>query len=236
MKVISLIVFPFFLISCVTGRGTLTVDGIIYRTGFYRDLSPEYKLPYIGDPYKAKGLHFVSRVNHEQFDLLYGVVYGPAWGDDHRILYINESQWEIARIYYANSDNFVYYCKIHGKSSSRHPFHATVTDIVPSKFDELRDFAEKIDYAEGTNYFGLKKRVETRRLKIFEPWNTLLQYDFLKESRDGIFGSGMIGFCIIEGKLLYKLDYDRDEHEMVVVDVPDELGQYFIELLAQFSL
>jgi hypothetical protein len=37
MKVISLIVFTFLLISCGTVSGTLKIDGIIYRTGFYRE-------------------------------------------------------------------------------------------------------------------------------------------------------------------------------------------------------
>jgi hypothetical protein len=231
MKVISLIVSTFLLMSCVTGRYKITVDGIIYQTGFYGDVSLRPDLPYIGDPYKVEGFDFLRRVNHEQFDLLYGYDGGPAWGDGFRILYINESQWETAQNYYANSDNFIYYCNISGRSRSLHPFRATVTNIVPSKYDELRAFAMKSRrHSSGSN-----AGVKTRRLKILDPADTLFQYDFYKDSRDGIFFSGMHGFHIIEGKLLLSLDYDYDSYEMVVVDVPDELGQYFIELLAQFS-
>jgi hypothetical protein len=240
MKVISLIVFTFLLISCATWPVTVTVDGTIYRTGFYREVSPtpsyyltpRYDLTYIGDQYKVKGLDSLRRVNHEQFDLLYGYDGGPAWSGGIEILYINESQWKIAQSYYANSDNFVYYCDIFRENGKKQRKIATVTNIIPSKFDELMTFAGKIEYAEYTHYFGLNKRVETRRLEIFDLENTF-EYVFYKNSCDGIFSTRAKRFRLFEGKLLFQF-YDFYLIP-VVVDISDELGRYFIELLVQFS-
>ena len=235
MKAISLLFFTFFLISC--GIETKTINGVIYRSDFYNssEISPRLNLTYIGDPYTVKGFDFFSRVSHEQFDLLYGYNGGPAWGDGFRMLYINECQWKIAQSYYANSDNFVYSCDIYGSGSSLHPFRATVTDIVPSNFDKLMTFAKKNELTGIANYQDLNKSIKIRRFIILEPWNTLLQYTFHKESRDGIFDSHRYSFYIIEKKLLFRLNYDNDNHEMIVVDVPNDVGQYFVELLAQFS-
>ena len=227
LKVISLIFFTFLLISCKI----ITVDGVNYRTGFYsKEILPRRDLTYIGDQYKVKGFDFLSHINHAQFDLLYGVDYGPAWGDGLRILYINESQWKIARDYYANSDNFLYYCDI---SRGNGKTYTTFTDIEPLKFDELMTFAEKSEFAEKTNYFGLNKKGKTRKVESLNLENTI-RYTFYKESRDGIFTSYRYRFHLFEGKLLFEFaDFNVIP---IVVDVPDELGKYFVELLSQFSL
>jgi len=199
------------------------IEGVPYRNGFYGDLWP-VNIIYTGESYKI-GKNEFYRVKGEQFDLVHSNI-----GSSAGILFCKKEQWENARTYYANSENFLYYCLVGNKHNYNNYVVTTLTDIDPSKFDDLLTFANKNYY----NPFSSNKGIKTRRLPIPDR-NVSKELTFYKESRDGIFQSDRSHiFLIVDGKLLlvFQYDYGHGKYkELVAVDVPDELGQYFIEII-----
>lgn len=100
-----------------------------------------------------------------------------------------------------------------------------------------------MDFAAANSYdpFDTKKSesAETIRLPIPDSGKAP-RLVFYKESKDGYFTSDKsYQFHIAGGNLLLVCYYDYghgEYEELVAVEVPDELGQYFIELLAQYVL
>lgn len=237
MKKMVLIIFCMFfapiLIACnitnILVPETITIDGITYRSGFYGDLWPE-NLTYIGDSYK-KGNNEFYHVDCEQFDWVHSDVGSTANG----VLYCAESQWEQASEYYKDSNNFTYYCSIGTENIAYDPVIITIPNIDPTKFDELLLFAKKNSY----NPFGANSDVKTCRLPIPDREKSP-QFIFYSESKDGFFTSFKGDkFFIVDGKLLllYYYDYGHGKYEeMVAVEVPDELGEYFIEFMEELTL
>lgn len=207
---------------------TVTIDGETYRNGFYGDLWPD-NITFEGDSIK-EGINEFRHVNCEKFDWVHSQIGSTTAG----ILYCAESQWEQASEYYADSDNFVYYCSIGAKYVDRDPVIATIPNIDSKKFDALMAFAEENSY----NPFGSNEDVKTLRLPIPDS-DKSPKLVFYKESIDGFFTSYKgYTFHEVDGKLLllFFYDYGHGEYEeMVGVDVTDELGQYFIELLEQLK-
>lgn len=207
---------------------TVEIDGKTYRNGFYGDLWPE-NLTYKGDSYKDGNNEFYHVVC-EQFDWVHSSIGSTTNG----VLYCAEGEWEKACEYYSNSDNFTYYCRIGAQYESSGPVLVTIPNIDSTKFDELLAFADKNSY----NPFGSNKDVKTRRLPIPDE-NESPELVFYKESKDGFFTSFQGNeFLVIDGKLLllFYYDYGHGEYEeLVAVEVPDELGKYFIKLIAQLT-
>ncbi len=236
MKKIVLIIFCIFFtpilmacnISNILVPKTITIDGITYRNGFYGDLWPE-NLTYKGDSYK-KGNKEFYHVDCEQFDW----VHSDGGGTANGVLYCAESQWEQANEYYKDSNNFTYFCSIGAEYIDRDPVIITVPNIDPTKFDELLSFAKKNSY----DPFGANSDVKTFRLPIPDREESP-QFIFYSESKDGFFTSFKGDkFFVVDGKLLllYYYDYGHGKYEeMVAVEVPDELGKYFIEFIGQLT-
>lgn len=227
--VISITFFTFALTTCnfnIFVPKKVTIDGTTYRNGFYGNLWP-INITFKGDSIKVGNNEF-HHINCEKFDWVHSAIGGTTSG----ILYCAEDQWKEALEYYTDSDNFVYYCQIGAKYVDRDPIITTFPNIDSKKFDALSAFAEKNSY----NPFGSNKGIKTHRLTIPDR-NKSPKLIFYKESKDGFFTSfkGNL-FHIIDGKLLLVFYYTYGHgkyEELVVVDVPDELGQYFIKLLEQ---
>lgn len=188
----------------------VTIDGTTYINGFYGDLWFN-KIVFKGDSTKVGIIEF-RHVKCKKFD----------WVGTNGMLYCSESQWEKARKYYADCNNFVYYC-------SSDSVITTIPNMNSQKFDALMAFAGNNSY----NPFSSNKGIKIRRLPL--PDNDKSpQLIFYKESKDGFFTSYKgYKFHVIDGKLLLLFFYDgRGKHEeLVAVDVPKKLGQYFIKLL-----
>jgi hypothetical protein len=202
----------------------VTIDGTTYRNGFYGELWPN-NFTLKSDVIKV-GINEFHRVDCEKFDWVHSYIGSKSEG----IIYCAEDQWEQVSEFYSSNDNFVYYCRIGAEYVDRDPIIVTIPDIDPSKFDELMGFADKNCY----NPFGSNADVKTRRLPIPDR-DKSPKLIFYKESKDGFFASyqGYI-FHALDGKLLLLFYYDYGHgkyEEMVAVDVPDDLGQYFINLL-----
>lgn len=206
----------------------VTIEGTTYRNGFYGDLWSE-NLIYKGDSYKVGNNEF-HRVECEKFDWVHSDIGSTTSG----VLYCAESQWEQAYEYYHDSDNFTYYCRIGAQYEDRDPVLVTISDMDTTKFEELMSFADKNSY----NPFGSNKGVETRRLPIPDR-DEAPELIFYKVSKDGFFTSYQGDeFFVIDGKLLllFYYDYGHGQYEeLVAVEVPDEIGKYFIELVEQFN-
>jgi hypothetical protein len=233
MKKAVLVAICVLFISALTACGfnlfvpkTVTIENVTYRNGFYGDLWPE-NLTYVGDSYEV-GANEFRRVDCEQFDWVHSAIGDTSNG----VLYCAEDQWEQARAYYADSDTFVYYCKIGAQYVDRDPTITVVSDMDPQQFDALMAFADTNSY----NPFGSNEDVKTRRLPI-PSRDESPAFVFYRESNDGFFTSFKGNtFHVIDGRLflVFYYDYGFGEYEeLVAVDVPDEVGQYFIKLLGQ---
>lgn len=200
----------------------VTIDGTTYRNGFYDDLWP-FNI-YFEEAYIKVGDNEFRHVDSEKYDLLYSGNGFTSAG----IFYCEESQWEEAYDYYNDGENYRYYCHIGGNYSKLAP--TIIDNIDTEKFDELMSFADQKAYEP----FGVKEDVETIRLP--EPDNEESpKLVFYKVSKDGYFESdkGNV-FHVVNGKLLLVFYYDGNHgeyDELVAVEVPDDIGAYFVELV-----
>ena len=110
------------------------------------------------------------------------------------------------------------------------PIIITISDIDQKKFVDLMVFADENSY----NPFNSKNNVITQRLPIPDK-DESPQLVFYRKSKDGFFTSSEANkFHVINDKLwlVFFYDYNHENNEeLVAVTVPNELGQYFIELL-----
>ena len=207
---------------------TVEFDGVTYRTGFYDgDLWPE-NIEHKGEPYKI-GHNTYQRVDNDKYDWVHTVT-----GDfDNKTLYCVESQWENARVFYEDSANFTYYCKIGANYIDRDPIVVTIPDIDPVKFNELMVFAEKNCY----DPFGSNKGKQIIRLPIPDR-DESPELVFYRESNDGFFRSFTHHFFVVGDNflLLYFYDYGHGEYEeLAAVEIPGGLGEYFLKLYAKIT-
>jgi hypothetical protein len=222
------LIFLLFLYSVLSACNnnsipkTVTIENVAYRSGFYGDLYPKNFI-YTDDYYKV-GINKFRRVNCDRFDLIEFANDGSVYD----ILYCAESQWKQAYTYYENRDNFVYYCMIGEPNIYIEPVIITIPNMDHEKFDALMVFANQNIY----NPFGSNKNKKIRRLPLPDREESP-RLVFYRESNDGFFNSyrGNM-FHVINDKLLlvFYYDYGHGEYmELVAVDVPDDLGQYFIK-------
>lgn len=211
-----LLIFPVLSIVSSASLGepkTITIENTVYRNGFTGELYP-LNIDYQDDCYSVNKKEF-HRVNGEQFDL----VYSPTFSLAFDALYCSEDQWEQAKAYYADSNNFTYYCS-----------NTSIPDVDVTKFDRLMEFAEE----NGYDPFGSNSDVKTCRLPMPDLSSELI---FYKESKDGLLTSSRGSkFHRINGKLYLVFFYDMghgEYEELVAVEVPEEIGQYFMEFLDQ---
>jgi len=226
-----------FLLSCFVLFGcyhyvppkTAEIEGVKYRTGFYGDsLYATENITYADfkDYYMDGDNKFRRVTNCENYDLILLATDGLNMND---MLYCAESQWEQARAYYSNRDNFTYYCRIGeiNYNTGREPVTVALPNTEHEKFDALMLFTEK----DGKDLLRFITNRNLRRMPLPDEDKTP-RLVFYRESNDGFFASRRdYSLYVIDNKLLY--DFYSDNKELVTIDVPDELGQYFMGLLAQ---
>lgn len=232
---IAAVILSFSLTACYLWvPETVTIDGTAYRSGFYGNLFP-VNMTYGSDIYTVNGTEF-RRVICDHYNWMH-TSNGTAAGGT---IYCDDSQWAQAKAYYEDAGSFMFYCKVGVENvyEDRQPVIVDLSEeIDPLKFDTLMEFAASNSY----DPFDTKKNesVETIRLPIPDSGEAP-RLVFYKESKDGYFTSDKsYQFYIAGGNLLlvFYYDYGHGEYEeLAAVEVPDELGQYFIELLAQYAL
>lgn len=234
---------PLLALSACTGiefgvPETVTIDGITYRSDFYGEMFPRFsQAGEVGSESLQDeivfevGNHKFRRVEFSGHDWVHcnggGITGGIVW--------CAEDEWEQTRDYYADSANFTYYCS--GKP------YATVADgeypqIDPQKYDELLAFGEEYGYEPFDSRSNERAEQITYRLPA-EAFDKNIR--FTKSSNDGYFTmGGNHNYFIYDGKLLFVFYHDGGARnggikEVVVIDVPEELGPHFIDLLAQYK-
>ncbi|WP_310605222.1 hypothetical protein [Anaerosporobacter sp.] len=209
---------------------TEKIDGVTYRKGFYDDslLNLNKDLTFEGDNYTIDAREF-KHLDFEQFD----VIRCRKIGYDNTILYCAEEQWKQAQSYYADDSNYDYYCQFGTENIYRDPVIVAIPDVDSEKFEKLMDFAEKNRYKPSE---PVNKNTRTLPIPDIVESPVII---FYKESKDGLLVSVRgYKFYIDNDKLvlLYYYNHGHGEYEeMLVVDVPDEFGQHFVELVANIT-
>ena len=216
----------------------VTIEGVTYRTGFYGDLYPQFgqvgqkgsttlKKELLHDD---KGREF-RRVGFDGHDWVHNYSIGKYISGT---VYCAAGEWEQTRDYYADPDSFDYFCGV--------GYYLTETDVrIPEidtqKFDELLTFCEENNYDpfnQGSNDKILKR---TRRIPASGFHGSVC---FFKVSKDEYFQTTE-GHKLFEydGRLLLVFYHDGGSknggrEEVVALDLPEALGQYFLDLLEQY--
>lgn len=230
LVVITAIVFTITFTGCgFLIPQEVTIDNVKYKNGFYGDLIPN-SLSHDSNAYVVDDNEFYH-ANCNKWNLMLSYI-----GEyEDGTAYCDESQWNEAKAYYEDGDNFDYYAVI-GKSFVWSKTSATeISDVNYSKFDELMKFAKENEY----NPFApsLNDNVKTVRLPLPDEKESP-EITLFKESKDELFTSyqGYI-FYIIDEKLyeLFQIDCNYGEYEeLIAVEVPDDLSDYFTEFLSKY--
>lgn len=152
-------------------------------------------------------------------------------------VYFKEEELESARAYYDNAENYSYYC-ITGNIHDANDHHTyEVPDMDPEMLSKLLAFALERSY----DPFVGRKGLEGERTIPFDPEGPYTDGEivFCKESKDGGALSTDKGtqFRIEDGKLVLFCFYDFDGYNdyadprMYVIDVPEDLGDYFVRIV-----
>lgn len=226
---VSIFIIAGSLTACIMNRIVLpefTIGENNYKTGFYSDLWLS-DITYTSEFIEGE-LYEYRYVDNTMFDWVQCYI----GSRDTGVLYCNEIQWEEAKEFYSDSNNFVYYCMIGTQSTDRDPLISTLEDIDPTMFDKLMEFAKESEY----NPFGSNEDVDTIRRPIPDR-DESPKLIFYCESKDGYFNSYKgYKFHNVNGELLlvFYYDYGHGEYEnLVAVEVPKELSDYFIEIISE---
>lgn len=203
----------------------VTVGDVVYRTGFYGDLWP-INLEFDGDSFELDGITF-NYVNDDRYDWIHTNSVGQS---SNGILYCAEGQWKQAETYYADPQNFEYYC-------TRNDFeNISIADFDYEMFKALTKFADENSY----DPFNQAKNNQVETLHLPIPDNDISpELTFYRESIDGCFTSYKGNtYHILDGKLylLFYYDFGHGKYEeMLCVAVPDEISQYIVGLAEHYG-
>jgi hypothetical protein len=150
------------------------------------------------------------------------------------VVYCAESQWEPMRDYYADPLNFEYY---YGVGYYIPETAVNISEINPQKFDELLAFSDENGYDPFDQRSNEKILQKIRRISESEFHEGIC---FYKVSSDGYFTTIQDSMYFVhDGKLLLVFYHDGGNknggiEEVLAMDVPDELGRYFIGLMERY--
>jgi len=214
----------------------VSIDGTTYLSGFYGDLYPVFgERGDIGSEALEKeiiyddGKNKFRRVDFEGHDWVHSYAGGYTGG----IVYCADNQWEQMRDYYADPDNFEYF---YGVGYYISESSVNIPEIDLEKFDELLAFGKNNIYNPFDNRSNKQIMQNARRIPKSEFNEGIC---FFKVSKDGFFMTAKYPMYFVhDSKLLLVFYHDGGSknggiEEVVAIDVPDELGQYFIGLIGR---
>ncbi len=204
---------------------TVTVEGTVYQCGFYENLYPQVSIT--DTVYEVNGNLFY-RVEGDAHDWLCCFDVGTV---SEGTIYCEKSQWETAQAYYADAENYDYYCKVGTASIDYEPELYEISEIDKEKFLELTAFGEEHQY----HPFGGNSKIEKQTLPMPEESESP-RLVFYRESKDGCFASFQgCHFYAVDGQLLLTYQYQRDTEEWIAVPVPEPLSSYFVSLASNLK-
>lgn len=206
------------------GTTAIMVDGVLYRNKFQGDLilrNPKY-----GDEAVLKDTTGqYHRIEGAKYDLLYNVNSEGAGTPES--VYCRDDQWQELKKYYSDSNNFTYQCVIKTNGVSTETIDVDKMDI--AKLNELLAFCEENAY-EPNDFVGTNhtKAVSTSSLGD-------KAYRFKMSSNDGLFSVDAKSFSILDNTLVYRYYEVMPEDKTLIIDLPEELSQYFLSLINELS-
>lgn len=221
-KAILFVVIGIFLLAgCTTPLdffppNKITVEGRLYRTGFYGDLYPD-EFSFIGEEYSVGG-SVAWQLDIERFDLMQ-MDKGFKTGGT---IYCADSQWEEAKAYYADGENYIFYCDIDvpGEDKTK-----VIEHMDYEQFEALYEFSNKNEYTP----FSSKERSGQKTID-FPDKSVSPRLKFYKQSKDGLFTSLRHHYYVVEDKMYLVRYYDYGEDKIYVMEIPGEIAAYFISL------
>ena len=206
-------------------KSTITVDGVVYRNNFQGDLilrNPKYGT----EPLLDDGTDQYYRLEGVEYDLIYNA--GSEKKGVSENIYCRDDQWKKLNDYYSNSSNFVYRCVVRSNGEAAKTIE--LDDINVKKLNELVDFCENNAYIPSSVS-------DSSNIKSVE--NDSLDgksYRFGLSSNDGLFSMVAREFFVIDGALVYKYHEVMIEDKTLIVDVPEELSDYFVSAIYSLNL
>lgn len=215
------------LIGCLpTVAETVEINGKSYRTSFYGDCYLMDDLPLSGAEYELDEITYWA-LQHPEFDFWYN-------GADS-VMYCAEDQWEAAKTYYADDQQYLYYCSV--GVTIKDQTEPTLYDI-SGKVDTQK-FKELLEFGEGNEYipFAYGKNSEQERKTVTMPLpDDKQRLIFYRESKDGCFCSYRGShFYAVDGQLYLTYQYQMGRKEWIATPVPETLSSYFCELVKDFD-
>lgn len=210
---------------------TVKIEGEKYRTGFYDDNLWLQTLTYTGEEYEVNGITF-QRVEDGAFSFLRART-GPKTGG---MLYCLDTQWQDAKDYYADGENYNYYCivgAIEAMPDEKQTF--AIPDMDLEKFDALTHHGSVFNYDPFD--FIHNKAAEYREITVDTSKVDPRPYiSFYKDSKDGVFTSYKAHyFFLMDGKLYLARYHNSSEEVVAAVEVPEETADYFIEIIEELT-
>ena len=215
---------------------SVTIEGITYRNGFYgEELCPLFDQ--VGDVgaetlqegvFHDDGYRKFRRVDFEGHDWVHSNI-GKYTGG---VVYCAESEWEQTKSYYKNPENFDYYYDMGYYMSQNGEVLIPKVDF--QKFEELLAFGRENNYEPFDSSSNKKVMEKTCRIPESEFQEG---FCFYKVSKDGYFTTSRgPRYFVYDDKLFLVFYHDGENQdgefeEVVSVEVPNELSQYFVEVL-----
>lgn len=202
------------------GTDTIEINGIVYRNKFQGDLilrNPQYK----NEPVLIDDTGRYFQLEGTDYELIYDVTSSQIGHSES--VYCRDDQWQELKAYYSDTENFSYQY-ITNQKGGKFESH-TVDEMDIKKLNELISFCEKNSY----NPFSGSDSDNTRTVSTSSLSKT--EYRFGMNSNDGLFSSGAASLYISENKLVLEYYSMMRKGKTLVIDVPEDLSDYFISII-----
>lgn len=212
--VLVLAVFAALLPGCGKAASkTVVLNGTEYKTGFYGKLCYTGDASYLTEEACTVGEQTYRRLAIEDHDW---------WLGDNGSVYCPAADFDTERAYYANEENVG--CLVTFGELSNPLDTLQIKGMDMDKVDSLIKFAEKHSYDPD------KPNAKKDQVQCPLPENRDGEAHFYKESADGLFSLGKEHtYYMINGYFIQLYSYGEDI--MYVVQVPDDPGAYFVDIL-----
>ncbi len=212
---------------------SVVYNGVTYKTGFYSDDFFIKNIFVLQDIVADDGNGYYT-IFDDKYNFLYDGSNSQYEHNTYSLyggeLYIDESQFDEAKSYYDDINNYDYYYEYCWDTVYSSPQRLQIQNMNSDMYNELEQFVEE-------------NKNKNDGLAIDMPEiNAELSPMFLyKESKDGYFESNIPkDFLVINDKLVMMLYTDangtmdnKPNGELVYIEVPENLSDYFINLFKE---
>lgn len=206
------------------GTDTVTVDGVVYRNGFQGDMifrNVQYE--YGSEPvYEDKDGRYFKLLGTE-YDLIYNV-YCREIGAPEGV-FCRDDQWQELSRYYSDMNNFTFVCIANERATGGGFNTITLEEMDVHKLRELAEFCDENSY----DPYSLFDNKNTREIATSSLGDA--EYRFIMNSNDEHFSYGAGFLYELDGTLVLKYYDKASKKTSLVVDVPEDLSDYFISVI-----